>query len=265
MIEQKICTGGERAVITYKTSEIARLTGIHSNTVRLYEALQLIPAAERKSNGYRVFYEYHLEQVKLVRIALKVEILQNGLRKRAMDVIKASAQKDLEKAEALAQAYLKQIKKEQQNAEEAICIVTKTLASEMEKNGFAFQNSKLLTRKEAAQFLEISMDSLRNWEMNGLLTVKRKQNGYRVYGTDDLSRLKIIKALRCANYSLASILRMLTALSVNPDADVSREINTPRSDEEIVSVCDELLTSLHRAEENAIEMILQLNRMKLLI
>ena len=33
------------------------------------------------------------------------------------------------------------------------------------------------------------MDSLRNWEMNGLLTVKRKQNGYRVYTNENIQRL----------------------------------------------------------------------------
>lgn len=255
----------------YKTSEIARLTGIHPNTVRLYEALQLIPEAERKANGYRVFNDFHLEQIKLARIALKVEVLQNGLRKKAIEIIKASAQKDLGKAESLAHSYLNQIRKERKNAEEAIRIVTQNLTfvpwqeDDRLREYDLLKEEALLNRKQTAELLEVSMDSLRNWELNGLLTVKRKRNGYRVYGSEDVRRLKIIKALRCANYSLASILRMLTALSANPKADVYKEINTPRRDEEIVSVCDELLTSLDRAEENGLEMIRQLDRMKRLI
>ena len=44
-------------MITYKTAEVAAMTGIHPNTVRLYEKLKLIPKAERLSNGYRVFTE----------------------------------------------------------------------------------------------------------------------------------------------------------------------------------------------------------------
>ena len=65
----------------YKTAQVASIIGIHPNTVRMYEELELIPKAQRLSNGYRVFNDYHIEQFKLARTALKVEILQNGLRK----------------------------------------------------------------------------------------------------------------------------------------------------------------------------------------
>lgn len=39
---------------TFRTSEIAALIGVHPNTVRLYEELELIPKPERLPNGYRV-------------------------------------------------------------------------------------------------------------------------------------------------------------------------------------------------------------------
>ncbi|MGN0762525.1 MAG: MerR family transcriptional regulator, partial [Aristaeellaceae bacterium] len=58
----------EMQMKTYTTSEIARLQGIHPNTVRLYEAWRLIPQAERKANGYRVFTDVHLAQLRLVRV-----------------------------------------------------------------------------------------------------------------------------------------------------------------------------------------------------
>lgn len=38
-----------------------------------------------------------------------------------------------------------------------------------------------------------------------MITVKRKQNGYRIYNAADMNRLKIIRSLRCANYSLTAI------------------------------------------------------------
>ena len=59
---------------------------------------------------------------------------------------------------------------------------------------------QLEKRKEVSELLDISMDTLRNWEMNGLLTVRRKDNGYRIYTDKDIQRLKIIRTLRCANY-----------------------------------------------------------------
>lgn len=67
---------------TYKTIDVARIIGIHVNTVRLYEACNLISKPERYHNGYRIFTDLHIEQFKLARAALQVEVLQNGLRKQ---------------------------------------------------------------------------------------------------------------------------------------------------------------------------------------
>ena len=66
----------------YRTSEIAKIIGIHPNTVRLYEELELIPKPDRMPNGYRVFTDLHIEQFRLARLAFQVEVLQNGLRKK---------------------------------------------------------------------------------------------------------------------------------------------------------------------------------------
>jgi Predicted transcriptional regulators len=242
---------------TYKTSEIAHIIGIHPNTVRLYEELQLIPKPERRPNGYRVYTDLHLEQFRLARTALKVEVLQNGLRKKAVEIIKTSAKCDFDRALLLAEEYLEQIENEKQNAEEAISITNRLLLNNGQQ-----EDGKYFGRKEAAEYLQVTMDTLRNWEMNGLLTVKRKKNGYRVYVQEDISRLKIIRSLRCANYSLSAILRMLNSLSRNPEADVREALETPRETEDIVSVCDKLLTSLNNAGENARGMLAQLQKMK---
>ncbi len=186
-----------------------------------------------------------------------MEVLQNGLRKQAIAIIKASALGNFNKAIYLTEHYLKQIRNEQRNAEEAITIAEKLLSGGQE-TGTTF-----LTRKEAAQCLQISIDALRNWEMNGLLAIKRKQNGYRVYTRQDIQRLKIIRSLRCGNYSLSAILRMLNTLSQNPQADIRQVIDTPREQDHIISVCDKLLTSLLCAEQNAKAMLEQLDKMKI--
>ncbi len=242
---------------TYTTSEIARNAGIHPNTVRLYEELELIPKPERKANGYRVFTDFHMEQIKFARTALKVEVLQNGLRKQIIAIIKTSASGNFNKAISLTEHYLRQIKYEQRNAEEAI-----TIAKRLLSGGQKELDDTVLTRKETADYLQISMDALRNWEMNGLLTIKRKQNGYRVYTREDILRLKIIRTLRCANYSLAAILRMLDTLSRDPRADIRQAIDTPEENGDIISVCDKLLTSLHCAGQNAQAMLVHLEKMK---
>lgn len=241
---------------TYRTAEVASIIGIHPNTVRLFEALGLIPKPERKPNGYRIFTELHIAQLRLARLALQVEVLQNGLRKKILRMVKASAAGDFNTALSLTEDYLRQIRQERSNAEAAILIVKRILSGGVPDNAHFFR------RKEVSESLGISMDALRNWEMNGLLTVKRKQNGYRVYTDADLQRLIVIRSLRCANYSLEAILQMLRQLSKDPNADISAVLNTPKQDADIVSVCDRLIVSLSAAEENAYKILSMLRDMK---
>lgn len=241
---------------TYTTSDVAKVIGIHPNTVRMYEEWGLIPLAERKSNGYRMFTDFHIEQLRLARIAFQIEVLQNGLRKKVVEIIKLSAKRDFDKALMFAEEYRSQIQREQRNAEESIGIAKQILSGKSAEHTF------LLKRKEVSDYLDISMDTLRNWERNGLLQIKRKQNGYRSYTSDDIERLKMIRTLRLANYSLEAILRMLNALEHNPQIDMKQVLNTPQADSDIVSVCDRLILSLKDAEENAEKMITILLEMK---
>ena len=241
---------------TYRTTEIATAIGIHPNTVRLYEKLGLIPKPERQTNGYRIFTTFHIQQFILARTAFQIEVLQSGLRKKIVSVVKLSASRNFEQAIALTQEYLDGLSVERHNAEEAIQIVQDILSGETDVHRFSMK------RKEVSEYLDISMDTLRNWEMNGLLTVKRKENGYRVYTDEDIKRLKIIRSLRCAKYSLEAILRMLRQLSKNPDVDIKAALNTPQQSEDIISVCDRLIISLAAAEYNAKKIMGMLQEMK---
>ncbi|GMQ57069.1 MerR family transcriptional regulator [Vallitalea sediminicola] len=242
---------------TYRTSQIADIIEIHSNTVRLYEELGLIPKPERQSNGYRIFTDLHIAIFRLARTAFQIEVLQNGLRKKIVKMVKVAASGNFAYALTLTHEYLCQIHQEQQNAEEAVNIVKQLLSRE--------QDTKILKmkRKEVSKYLGISMGSLRNWEMNGLLSVKRTENGYRIYTNEDIKRLKIIRSLRCANYSLEAILRMLNALSYNPQVNIKEVLTTPKATDDIISVCDKLIISLHEAENNAKIIIQQLNDIKI--
>ena len=74
----------------YSTSQVARIIGVHPNTVRLYEDLGLISKPLRKPNGYRVFSDIHIDEFRLARIAFHIEVLQSGLRKRMIEVVKLS-------------------------------------------------------------------------------------------------------------------------------------------------------------------------------
>ncbi len=53
------------------TGEVAAKTGVSTDTVRHYERLGLLPAAERRSNGYRQYSPAALRRVQLIRSALE--------------------------------------------------------------------------------------------------------------------------------------------------------------------------------------------------
>ncbi len=82
------------------------------------------------------------------------------------------------------------------------------MSKELEK-----KNNKEITTyttSEIAALVGLHPNTVRMYEEWGLIQKpKRKENGYRVYNETDMKRLKIIRSLRCANYSLSAILRML--------------------------------------------------------
>lgn len=241
---------------TYKTSEVAAMIGIHPNTVRFYEKWGLITKPVRGKNGYRVFHDLHIDQIQVARLGFEIEILQNGLRKKIVDMIKTCAKCDFDGAIRQTEEYLVQLEKECASAEEAIRIAQDMLHGEIQ------ENQQCMKRKEVSGYLDISVDALRNWEMNGLLTIKRKQNGYRIYADADIRQLKIIRVLRCANYSLEAIRRMMQQLSENPNADIRELLDTPKQKDDIISACDRLLVSLSKAEQNAGKIMTMLKEMK---
>lgn len=238
------------------TSQIAKLVGVHPNTIRKYEELGFIPKPLRKANGYRVFSDMHIDHFRLARTAFQIEVLQSGLRKIIIEVIKTSAQGDYAQAIRLCDQYRRIIETEIANAHEAVIITNNLLLNSFQ------ESSNVLKRKEVSKRLGITMDTLRNWEMNGLIAIKRKENGYRVYDDEAINKLKIIRSLRCANYSLTSILRMMNKLIHSDPIDIHQVLNTPEPNEEIVSICDQLIISLNSAKENVDSLKVKLIEMK---
>ncbi len=224
--------------------------------MRMYEEWGLIQIPDRKPNGYRVFTDIHLDQFLLVRKAFLIEVLQAGLRKKIIEAIKYSAQYRFEDAISSVKSYLQITQKEINNATEAGALVNELLLNKPD------EGSVHLKRAEAAHELGLTIDTIRNWEMNGLLNIKRKDNGYRVYHSMDIKRLKIIRSLRCANYSLSAILRMLNTMDKRNDFDLLEVLNTPQDNEDIVTACDRLIDSLNAARQNAQQVLQLLINMK---
>ena len=98
----------------------------------------------------------------------------------------------------------------------------------------------------------VTIDILRNWDRNGLIEVPRDpSNGYRRYGAQEISRLRVIRMLSRAGYSLSAILRMLLQLDRGEKIDLRRALDTPRPDEDVYLASDRWLSTLADQQQRA--------------
>lgn len=244
----------------FKTSELAEAAGIHPNTVRLYEQWGLLPGIPRSPKGYRLFTQAHLEQLLLVRIALRCDFA-GGIRKSAIEIIKTAASGFPEIALEKATIHLELVKTERARAEEALRLVEEWL------NGSMLEDVLPRRRiKDAARLLGVTTDTLRNWELNGLIRVPRNPaNGYRQYGRKEINRLKIIRTLRVANFSIMAVLRMMLHIDKGEKENVRILLDTPSPDEDIVYATDKWISTLIETEKNAHALIAQINKIIIII
>lgn len=122
----------------------------------------------------------------------------------------------------------------------------------------SFKNGQRASRRigDVARLLDTTIDRLRNWERNGLLTVPRDpRNGYRLYGAEEIGRLRVIRMLIQSRYSTMSILRMLTHLDAGETEGLKTTLDTPDPGEDVLYATDRWLTALSRLRESALEVI----------
>jgi DNA-binding transcriptional MerR regulator len=238
-----------------RTSEIAEAVGVHPNTIRVYEAWGYLPPIPRAPNGYRVFTAEHLEQVQLVRTAMRYPY--PGGRQTLVELVRQAAKGDLGGALELAYTYLARVRIERVRAEAAI-----ELLERWAQGAETDATDELLHIGGTAQLLDVTVDQLRNWERNGLIQVPRDPaNGYRLYGSDEIGRLRVIRVLRQAGYSIMSILRMLLRLDRGETDELRAVLDTPGANEDVLGAADRWLTTLSTCEERAKELIARLEDM----
>jgi DNA-binding transcriptional MerR regulator len=238
-----------------RTSDIARTLGVHVNTVRLYEAAGFLPAIPRAHNGYRQYSAMHLEQARLVHLALQWPYL--GDKALLLDLVKSAAGGDFGMAMELAYKYLAHVRTEKTIAESAVEFLERWAA------GHVLDTPRQRVHiGAAARHLNVTLDMLRNWERNGLIDVPRDPaNQYRLYGAAEFGRLRVIRTLVQAGYSLMAILRMLLQFDAGNTENLRRALDVPRDDEAIQTIADRWLSTLAELELRAQAIIRQIGSM----
>jgi DNA-binding transcriptional MerR regulator len=239
-----------------RTSELARELGVHPNTIRLYEAWGFLPEIPRGKNGYRQYSALHLEQARLTHLTLRWPYL--GDKSLLIQLVKSAANSDLGMAMELAYQYLARVRMEETSAEAALEFL------ERWATGHLMDSSRQKMHiRQAAQHLNVTVDMLRNWERNGLISVPRDpENQYRLYGSHEFGRLRVIRMLVQSGYSMMAILRMLRQFDTGRTDNLREALNVPpQEDEEVQVIANRWLASLVELEERAQGIIRQIGRM----
>jgi DNA-binding transcriptional MerR regulator len=200
----------------------------------------------------------HLEQARLADLALRWPYV--GDRSLLIDLVKSAARDDFGGAMELAYQYLARVRVARVYAEVAVEFLERWAA------GHELDASpQKLSISQTAQFLNVTVDMLRNWERNGLIAVPRNPaNQYRLYGAAEFERIRVIRMLVQAGFSLMAILRMLQQFDAGHTGNLRAALELPPEEsahEAIDIIGDHWLSSLLDLEQRAQAIIQQISHM----
>lgn len=247
------------------TSAAAKAAEIHPNTLRWYEETGRLPPIPRTPAGYRMFTPQLVLHARIVSLCHRMAWIDGPIRRQSLSIIAACRNQSLTEGAALTRRLIGFLKREELLARDALEVLRRWHRGKHRETSL----EHLLRHSEAARLLELGADQIRNWERNGLILIPRDPvNGYRIFGSEDIDRLRVIRLCRTAGYSLTAIVRLLQAVDAcPPDTPLNLKAiaNTPGEAEKgffNTFPSDTLLTTLARTTrmaEEVLDLIGQLN------
>ena len=238
-----------------RTHQIATFTDVHPNTVRLYEDWHYISPVPRAANGYRMYSELHLKQMQIARLVFRQEFIQNNLRKKATQIVKLSGREQFKEALIAAENYYAFLQQEY-----AHTISTVETIEKLQRNNILSETT--YTHKQVAERLNLTEETVRNWERNGLLEIPRNSQNRRVYSESDMQKCMVIRTLRSAHFSITSIAHLLQAISTKKDASIVDIVKSPKFVPEFTHVTDDLVMNLKKAMTDVEQVIALLKELQ---
>ncbi len=193
------------------TAEVAEISGCSVQQVRRLETIGVIPAAERRPNGYRTFTEVHLRALGAYRL-LAAAI---GPVDAAALMMRRDRTSEVDIAAALGEhaASLDAERKQVLAARDALLTVAADTGGE-----------DPMTITELSQALGVPASTLRFWESEGLIDPERVVSGgvrARLYRSLAIRDARITAALRAGGYRIPEVRQALGALRDLGDAGAS--------------------------------------------
>ena len=241
-----------------RTSELAKLFGVHPNTVRLYEEWGYLPSIPRNNSGQREFTEKHVEQMRLARFVL-VNAPRSGtqLTESYKELVWLACAGNLQFAVAQARKHLTMVKLARERAQNA----HEFLQGALPENIARLANPPLHIH-QAASFIDASVPVLRRWESSGVIRVPRNpKNNYRLYDKNEIGWLLVVRSLRQAGYTIASCKRLINQYQMMDSLPKSHSCLQ-------ASLCDAIVQCISlfiEHEKHTNEVLDQLHRMTTLV
>ncbi len=244
----------------YNAIDLAKMFCIHSNTIRLYEKLGFISKAERNTNNYRMFEELHILQINVCRCIFGYPFTNKRIRNAGNEIMWAIAKKQLDTALQCTDYYIKIINQEITTAQNAAQMLRNWINPSSDKES-SLKKGKL-SRKDVANYLGVTVESIRNWERNDLIASDGiGEKGETLYSDGDLGKMCIISMLLQAGYSIASIHRSISTYNKGHNELSISILNNPNH-EDLVSVGDRWLYELNKLMKAAQKIPLIINEIK---
>lgn len=228
--------------ITYRISELSRLTGVKAGTIRFYEGCGFIGPVERASNNYRIYHERQVFQVRVCRLVFG-GFVNRRLRRESLKVLAASAQWNPSAYEKETANYRRAIEEDIERAERAIAFCRGQMNREEDQE-------VCYSRKQAAAVTGATPEAIRNWERNGLLGLYEPYQRRR-YGQAALNRMYVIRLLLDIGYSMMAVRAYLQAYDRKRPEEAEQLLVSPGEDGELFYRSDRYLEELLRLREKA--------------
>jgi DNA-binding transcriptional MerR regulator len=211
----------------------------------------LLPPVQRSPSGYRLFTQKHLDCMRLARMVYSSTYPGKAIRQSGSKIVQRAVADDWGGALERGYAHLALVQSERAQAETAAMLLERWAAGTA-----ADATEQPMQIGQVAELLGVSIDMLRNWERNGLISIPRNANNrYRLYGPTEISRLRVIRMLGRAGYSQMAVLRMMIRLDRGITTHLRHSLDTPSPDEDVYTASDRWLSTLADQEQVALRLI----------
>lgn len=191
--------------MTYSPKQIAEYLGVSTTTLRRYEDQGLIPEVPRTNSNHRYYTQIHFQAFITIRALLEgyeIPIVYKVMRKIKDQKIKT--------AFWLINEQQYEIEKEKKRVEEILQMIKSTHFKDYGKIIIVKDD---MTIGEVAEIAGVNTSAIRHWEKEGLICSERdKENGYRIFSTNELRKILLISSLRKTVYYIDNMRELLDDL-----------------------------------------------------